>query len=70
MRIEDNRMDKGVPFADLSIGDCFFYGTQLYIKIDELCASPNAFNLVRDEIDTFKNNSLIATKVNAKVVIG
>lgn len=69
MKIENNRTGKGASFVDLSIGDCFIYGNEFYIKIDEICESPNAFNLVRNEIDTFKNNELVLPKVNAKVVI-
>lgn len=70
MKIENNRTNKEVPFKELSIGDCFIYDDGCcYIKIDELCASPNAFNLKRDEIDTFKNGDLIVTSVKAKVVI-
>mgnify|MGYP003402848791 CR=1 FL=1 len=69
MKIEDKRTDKGAFFGELSIGDCFIFEDECYIKIDELCASPNTFNLVRNEIDTIRNNTLPITKVNAKVVI-
>ena len=69
MKIENNRINKEVPFKELVIGDCFIFEDECYIKIDELCASPNAFNLVQDEIDSIKNGALIVTKVDAKVVI-
>lgn len=69
MKIENNIINKEVPFGELSIGDCFIFEDECYVKIDELCASPNAFNLVHDEIDSIKNGALIVTKVDAKVVI-
>lgn len=69
MKIENNRTDKNVTFGELSIGDCFIFEDEYYIKIDELCAVPNTFNLVRNEIDSIRNSTLPVTKVNAKVVI-
>ena len=69
MKVENNKIERDATFGDLSIGDCFIYGDECYIKIDELCASPNAFNLERDEIDTFKNDAVLVTLVRAKVVV-
>ena len=69
MKIEDKRTNKGVTIVALSIGDCFIYNDELYIKLDELCASPNTFNLTRNEMCSFHSNMLYVTKVNAKVVI-
>ena len=69
MKIEDSRTSKEVQLGELSIGDCFIYKHICYIKIDELCESPNVFNLERDETDTFINDAEIVTFVRAKIVI-
>lgn len=69
MKIEDNRIDNETSFEDLFIGDCFTHNDEYYIKIDVTCSSPNAFNLERNETDTFNNGNVIVTSVKAKVVI-
>lgn len=69
MKVEDSRMDNETLFEDLSIGDCFIYNDEYFIKIDDTCAAPNAFNLKCNEVDTFTNGNAIVASINAKVVI-
>lgn len=68
MKIENNRINKEVSFKDVFIGDCFIYEEECYIKVDEYSSPINAFNLERNETDTFSAD-VIVIPVNAKVVI-
>ena len=69
MIVDDSKLNGVVSFEDLLIGDCFIYNDEYFIKIDDTCAAPNAFNLKCNEVDVFTNGNTIVTSVNAKVVI-
>lgn len=69
MKIEDNRIGKDVTFGELSIGDCFIYQDAVYIRIDEVYALGNVFDVVRNGKYTLDDGDAVVTPVNAKVVI-
>lgn len=69
MKIEDNRVSDYIPFMDLSIGDCFIFNNEHYIKIDRDTAHGNVFNIEHNQKDTFGNGARVLP-INAKIVIG
>lgn len=57
-----------VKFDSVDIGECFIYGTEIYIKVSRIYNSANSFNTYSDYLCTLYKDTIVQP-VDAELLI-
>jgi hypothetical protein len=66
MRVESISSDQKVKFEDIRIGECFWAGDHLYIRVEDFAAK--AVNLRTGHLHCLYWNQLVLPEPRAKII--